>query len=316
MTLSKNLISTSALAMLIFTATPARADHRGGGHSHSSSAARSGPRGATTHADHQRSPRPGRSGAPRAFAPTSRVAVGRRDLSGGLRASSTWRVAPRVLVGARGVGGVRGFVGSGLVAAPYRFSRPYYAFRPRLSLGFGIFAGYPVAYPYEDPYYAAAYPAPYADPSSVYAQPYYGAPAPYTPPVYPPAPSDPAPGYPSYGSVAPSPSPTAPAFTSSPGYAESGDPPSAVGPAGAPQGAAGSGGASFEISPATAVISVDGTDVGTVADFGPTAQPLALTPGHHHLEVRAAGYQTIVVETDVKPGEVTPYQGTMQAAPR
>jgi hypothetical protein len=36
---------------------------------------------------------------------------------------------------------------------PY-FVTPYYAFRPRFSIGFGFYAGYPVAYPYSyyDPY--------------------------------------------------------------------------------------------------------------------------------------------------------------------
>ncbi|HEX7484543.1 MAG TPA: PEGA domain-containing protein [Vicinamibacterales bacterium] len=35
--------------------------------------------------------------------------------------------------------------------APYRphyFSRPYYSFRPRLNIGFGLWLGYPVLYPY------------------------------------------------------------------------------------------------------------------------------------------------------------------------
>ena len=31
---------------------------------------------------------------------------------------------------------------------PYYFSRPYYSFRPRLSIGFGLWLGYPVPYPY------------------------------------------------------------------------------------------------------------------------------------------------------------------------
>ena len=40
-------------------------------------------------------------------------------------------------------------------ASPYR---PYYAFRPRLRLGFGIYIGYPVAYPvWYDPYLSTAY---------------------------------------------------------------------------------------------------------------------------------------------------------------
>jgi hypothetical protein len=31
---------------------------------------------------------------------------------------------------------------------PYYFPRPYYSFRPHLSIGFGLWIGYPVAYPY------------------------------------------------------------------------------------------------------------------------------------------------------------------------
>jgi hypothetical protein len=32
--------------------------------------------------------------------------------------------------------------------SPFRFGRPYYAFSPWLSLGFGLWAGYPVSYPW------------------------------------------------------------------------------------------------------------------------------------------------------------------------
>ncbi len=74
-----------------------------------------------------------------------------------------------------------------------------------------------------------------------------------------------------------------------------------------------SGGVSFEITPSGAAVSVDGTYVGTVANFSPTSQPLGLTPGRHHIEVRAAGYRTLAFDADVTPGQVTPYQGTLQA---
>src|SRR3954469_17387441 len=57
------------------------------------------------------------------------------------------RVAPRVIVGGPGV--VHG--------GPVLFSQPYYTFRPRVSLGFGLWLGYPVRYTsyygYYNPYY-------------------------------------------------------------------------------------------------------------------------------------------------------------------
>jgi hypothetical protein len=62
------------------------------------------------------------------------------------------------------------YVGPRFTVAPRRFYRPYYVFRPRVSIGFGIFAGYPVTYydPYYYPYdyypYAAATPG-YVAPS-------------------------------------------------------------------------------------------------------------------------------------------------------
>lgn len=51
------------------------------------------------------------------------------------------------------------------------FDRPYYSFRPRLSIGFGLFAGYPVPYPY-----AYAYPVPVPAPYPAY--PEYSSPYP------------------------------------------------------------------------------------------------------------------------------------------
>ena len=49
------------------------------------------------------------------------------------------------------------------------FYRPYYSFRPRTSIGFGLFVGYPVIYPYYYPYPSPApYPYPESDPSYGY----------------------------------------------------------------------------------------------------------------------------------------------------
>ena len=166
---------------------------------------------------------------------------------------------------------VRG--GGGFIRARFPFYRPYYSFRPRVSLGFGLSMGYPVPYPYYgSPYmYAPQYVDPYA----------YGAPAPYYPPS----------NYPSSNYPAQRPAPSV--------DVERGD-------------AQSEGGISFEITPENAAVFVDGTYVGTAGEFGPAAQPLDLAPGHHRVEVRAPGYRTTTFDADVQPGQVIPFQGTLQ----
>lgn len=160
----------------------------------------------------------------------------------------------------------------------YGYYQPYYAFRPRYSLGFGLWVGFPVGYPYG--YFSYGYGYPYSYPYA-YGYPYgyaypYGYPYPY-PYANPPSGSQTAPqgGY------------TSPSVRAS-------------------------GGVSFEITPDTAEVFVDGAYVGTVGEFSPTSQPLILSPGRHHLEVRAQNYQSMVFDTDVVAGQVVPYQGTMQ----
>ena len=166
------------------------------------------------------------------------------------------------------------------------YAHPYYTFHSHFSLGFGLYVGYPVAYPYYAPYaYAPYYYYPY--PTTAYPAPY---------PAY---------GYPATGYPAP-------------GYPASGDPGTALpygsdpGSVNVQPGAQNTGGLSFEITPGTAQIFVDGNYVGVVQDFTPSTAPLALTPGRHHVEVRAPGYQTIAFDADVLVGQVIPYQGTMQ----
>ena len=56
----------------------------------------------------------------------------------------------------------------------------------------------------------------------------------------------------------------------------------------------------------------DGTYVGTAGDFGPQSQPLDLSSGRHRVEVRASGFHTMTFDADVRPGQVLPYQGTLQ----
>jgi hypothetical protein len=175
----------------------------------------------------------------------------------------------------------------------YSLASPYDAFRPRLGLGLGFYVGYPVAYPYW------AFPSPY-----VYGYPY--PPAYEYPPaygsVYPGAPGYSAPGsYPAYGG-APAADPNG--VTATPQTpAPTQDQPPAQGQY---------GGLSFQITPDTAQIYVDGAYVGIASQFAATTQPLTLTPGQHHVEVRASGYQSMVFNVNVAPGQVIPYQGTMQ----
>jgi hypothetical protein len=169
------------------------------------------------------------------------------------------------------------------------YVHPYYAFRPHVSVGYGIWVGYPFAYTYDyyDPFYAGAYPYPYPYGYPSY-DPYYGQ-QPYPPPA--------GSGYPPATSRQPDPS----------AY-----PPSGQGSVGVQPGQENMGGLSFDITPATAEVFVDGRLAGTVGQFTPNTQPLGLPAGHHHLEVRAQGYDTLTLDVDIVAGQVTPYQGTLQ----
>src|SRR5437867_9969882 len=148
--------------------------------------------------------------------------------------------------------------GPRVIVSRFQFAQPFFTFRPRFNLGFGLWAGFPVAYPY--PYvYSYPYPYPYA-----YSYSY-----------------DSAYAHPSYA-------------------------PPGVQPGG------NASGVSFEITPNMAGVYIGGMYVGTAAEFSPSHTPLTLTPGRHHIELRAAGYQTMSFDTDVMRGEVIPYRGEMQ----
>jgi hypothetical protein len=94
---------------------------------------------------------PRRAVAPRPVAPRSYTVVRRSVAPRTYVVRGRARFAPRV-VDRRVV----------IVGGP-RFYRPYYHFRPRLSLSVGLWVGYPVAYPFYDvPYaYRPAYASPY-----------------------------------------------------------------------------------------------------------------------------------------------------------
>ena len=128
----------------------------------------------------------------------------------------------------------------------HSYYRPY-VFRPRFSIGFGIYAGYPVPYTYSYPYPVVV----------------YGYRAPRERVMI-------TPGSAYYGGVA------------------------------------------LEMTPYDADVFVDGEYAGRVEDFDGSDQPLTLASGLHHVEVQARGYEPLVFNVEIQPGQVVPYRGTMQ----
>ena len=68
----------------------------------------------------------------------------------------------------------------------------------------------------------------------------------------------------------------------------------------------------LEVEPRSAQIYVDGVFVGTVEDFYHTLAGLGLTPGPHHLELRAEGYETAVVDVIVDANRTITYRATLK----
>ena len=188
--------------------------------------------------------------------------------------------------------------GGGYVERP-SYYRPYYSFRPRVSLGYGVWSGYPVAYPY---YYGYPYASTYAYPA-----------APYDPYAY-----SATPAYPSQRDAYPSPNYPSSAYpsdyygASGQGYPQQQQYAPSVGMQQGGQQQPAAGGVSFAITPENAEVFVDGRDVGAVGNFGPSSQPLGLSLGRHRIEIRASGYRTMTFDADVRPGQVIPYQGDLQ----
>lgn len=172
-------------------------------------------------------------------------------------------------------------------ARPYyarpHYAVPFYSFRPRINLGFGIWMGYPVAYP---GYYNVA---PYG---GVYPGAVYPTADPY---AYDPAPSYGGSGYPAYGGS---------------GYPAQQPAPRVGVQRGGQQPV--EGGVSFEITPGNAEVFVDGSFVGTAGEFDPRTEPLGVSAGRHRVEIRASGYRTMTLDADVRQGEVIPFRGTLQ----
>ena len=323
MTNPRILASIALVTAAALTAIPAQAgQHRGGGQSGGGSRGATASRGGGQSGGGSRGAAVSRGGGSRGGATAGGRAQTRSNPvyrgGGGVQARSyggyrgggvqtrsygAYRGGGVVVRGGVGTryGGSRIIVGRSSFYRPY-YSRPYYSFRPRLSLGFGLWVGYPVAYPYYyDPYYSYPYSYGYpyaADPHEYgYAAPSYGYPAqPYSSPrqstAYP-RPDYPSAPYPQAGQgYPPQPGPSV--------EAERGGQSSAR------------GGVSFEITPESAEVFVDGTYVGAAGTFGPSSQPLGLSSGRHRIEIRADGYLTMTFDADVRSGQVLPYQGTLQ----
>jgi hypothetical protein len=153
----------------------------------------------------------------------------------------------------------------------------HYSFKPRFNVGHGVVVGFPILYPYAYPY----------DPFS------------------------PASGLSSYSVAPPSPNTysnvsSVPA-TSSSVSAESPLPATISCAASAP-----CGGVSFDLTPASAQVYVEGMFAGIADEFSATSAPLVLAPGTHYIEIRLAGYRTASFDVIIAAGEVTPYEGTLE----
>jgi PEGA domain len=72
------------------------------------------------------------------------------------------------------------------------------------------------------------------------------------------------------------------------------------------------GGVSLEITPPDASVYVDGGYAGLVRDFDGTRETLTLTVGRHHIEINAPGYEPMAFDLDTVPGQIVPYQGSLQ----
>jgi hypothetical protein len=71
------------------------------------------------------------------------------------------------------------------------------------------------------------------------------------------------------------------------------------------------GGLVLEAIPNAAQVFVDGYYVGLAEEFGP-GTPIQLTAGPHRIEVRAQGYETLVVNIMIGANTIVRYRGEMQ----
>jgi hypothetical protein len=68
----------------------------------------------------------------------------------------------------------------------------------------------------------------------------------------------------------------------------------------------------LKVKPRDAEVFVDGNYVGIVDDFNGIFHHLHVESGAHHVEVRAAGYESLTFDVRVTPGHTTTYQGELR----
>jgi hypothetical protein len=154
------------------------------------------------------------------------------------------------------------------------FRGPFFAFRPRFDLGFGLFIGYPFVYPWD---YIEPYPYVMYDP--------YG-------------PAVPGDGYVNGNATG----------------TQDDDNGAAGATTDDPEALRHYGGVSLDVTPGDASVFVDNDYAGQVMKYGPTQAPLTLAPGSHRIVISKPGYKTMTFDSDVLEGQVVPYQGKMQKA--
>ncbi len=74
------------------------------------------------------------------------------------------------------------------------------------------------------------------------------------------------------------------------------------------------GAITFRLNPGNAAVYVDGNYVGIAESFDDDARPLTLTSGTHRIELDAPGYEPVAFDVDVVPGQLIPYEGSLQPA--
>ena len=68
----------------------------------------------------------------------------------------------------------------------------------------------------------------------------------------------------------------------------------------------------LETAPAAAQVFVDGNYVGLAEEFAPRGRAIELSAGAHHVELRAAGYETLSFNVMIGANAIVRYRGDMQ----